>query len=162
MFSGLPVRSTASPACQRSIRSAAGPRPSMGLLKTRIVTSLAFCKWHYEMMSPTRRKPAATTVLFQELRWHCDVCRELDGRTHKLAAFIRQQLPGVEPLYGQLKSPIPTFVDPADGHETLMATCTVCLDLGRRFTPQVRWDRVKGTLDDMELAGARRRIVYWR
>jgi len=69
----------------------------------------------------------------------------------------------VPTVYGQIGvHQVTTSVDPTDGHETLTAACPTCADLGGRFTPQVRWDTVKAILDEMAVAGERRRIVFWR
>lgn len=89
---------------------------------------------------------SSTHYTFQRISWLCGACESRTGRPHRLGMIVRQQ--GRDMLSAGLER-----IDGPNGETKVRAVCPTCRNEGEGTAPQMRWDRLKRTLDRMQAQG---------
>lgn len=77
-------------------------------------------------------------------------------RGHRIGSVVLQRAGGGNPY--KIGAPLRRIDGPA-GETKVLAVCEACKNAGSNARPQLRWDRLKDTLDEMEASGEHYRTI---
>jgi hypothetical protein len=86
------------------------------------------------------------------LDWRCATCYT-QGRIKVLGQILRQH--GEDSISVSLER-----IDGPNGETKVRGTCPTCAQSNVYAAPQVRWERLRETLDEMEAGGEHERAIY--